>query len=57
MYSCYVRYLHGNGETRSAKRWSGVHLGRRAKKGRRAAGKGEVDETVGNPNYWPGRSP
>lgn len=57
MYVCDVRYLHGNGETRFVRRWSGVHLGRRVRRAKRVAGRGEVGGKEGNPDYWPKRFP
>ncbi|KAA8585149.1 hypothetical protein FQN60_003843 [Etheostoma spectabile] len=39
-----VRYLHANGETRFARRWSGDRPGRRVTTARMAAGKGETGE-------------
>lgn len=52
-----LRYLHVNGGTRFVRRWNGVHLGRRVKRAKRVAGKGESDGKGGNPDYWPERSP
>lgn len=49
--------LHVNGGTRFVRRWSGVRLGRRVKRARRAAGRGETGGKGGNPDYWPERSP
>lgn len=57
MSTCDLRYLHANGETRFARRWSGVHPGRRVRRARRVAGKGEADGKGGYPDYWPERSP
>lgn len=57
VYMCDLRYLHANGETRFARRWSGVRHGRRAKRARRAAGRDETGGKEGNPDYWPERSP
>lgn len=52
-----LELLHVNGETRFARRWSGVRPGRRVRKARRVAGKGEADGKGGYPDYWPERSP
>lgn len=54
---CDLRYLHANGETRFARRWSGVRLGRRVRKARRVAGKGETGGKWVYPDYWPERFP
>ncbi len=57
VYVCDLRYLHANGETRFVRRWNGVRPGRRVRRARRAAGKGETGGKGGYPDYWPERSP
>ena len=42
VYMCDLRYLHANGETRFARRRSGVRPGRKVRRARRAAGRGET---------------
>lgn len=54
---CDFKYLHANGETRFARRWNGVHPGRRVRRVRRTAERDEVDEKGGNPDHWLERSP
>lgn len=49
--------LHANGETRFARCWSEVRPGRKVRRARRAAGKGETGGKGGYPDYWPERSP
>lgn len=50
-------YLHASEGTRFAKRWSAAHPGRRARRVRRAAGKGALGEKGVYPGCWPERSP
>lgn len=52
-----LEQLHANGGTRFARRWNGVRPGRKVRRARRAAGKGETGGKGGNPDYWPERSP
>ncbi|KAK1876968.1 Olfactory receptor 2AG1 [Dissostichus eleginoides] len=44
-----VRYLHANGETRFARRWSEVRPGRKVRRARRAAGKARASPLVFSP--------